>query len=129
MNMEDFLHALSYLFYAVAHADRHVDDAEREKIHQVVNENWQLLAAKGDPFGIKAMELIDRMVQELDEDQFETETALERFTRIYKEHPHFFTAEMKEFILEVCIRTANSFNRMNKAELVILSRIERIIHD
>ncbi len=126
--MEELLHALSYLFYAVAHADRHVDDVEREKIHQVVNENWQLLAAKGDPFGIKAMELIDRMVKELDEDQYETEVALERFKRAFETHPEFFTAEIKEFILEVCIRTANSFNRMNKAELVILSRIEKIIH-
>ena len=50
--MEELLYSVSYLFYAVAHADRHVDDEEKARIHEVVNENWKLLAAKGDPFGI-----------------------------------------------------------------------------
>jgi uncharacterized tellurite resistance protein B-like protein len=126
--MEEILHALSYLFYAVAHSDRHVDTSERLKIHQVVNENWQLLAVKGDPFGIKAMEMIDRMVTELTEDDYDTEKAYEQFKKVFEEHPEFFTPEMKEFVLEVCIRTANTFNQMNKSELVILSRIERLIY-
>ena len=126
--MEEMLHALSYLFYAVAHADRHVDTSERLKIHQVVNENWQLLAAKGDPFGVKAMEMIDRMVTELTEDDYDTEKAFERFKKVFEEHPEFFTPEIKEFVLEVCIRTANTFNQLNKSELVILSRIERLLY-
>lgn len=126
--MEEILHALSYLFYAVAHADRHVEKSEKLKIHQVVNENWQLLAAKGDPFGIKATELIDKMIVELEEEDFDNEKALEQFIHVFKTHPEFFTPEMKEFTLEVCIRTANTFNQMNKSELVLLSRIERIIY-
>jgi hypothetical protein len=127
--MEEILHALSYLFYAVAHTDRHVDDHERIKIHQVVNENWQLFAVKGDPFGVHAMELIDKMVVELRDEDFDNEKALDQFRNVFDKHPEFFTAEMKEFILEVCIRTANSFNMMNKSELVLLSRIEKMIND
>jgi uncharacterized tellurite resistance protein B-like protein len=127
--MEELLHALSYLFYAVAHADRHVEDQERIKIHQVVNENWQLFIAKGDPFGVHAMELIDRMVLELRDEDFDNERAIDQFQEVFEKHPEFFTPEMKEFILEVCIRTANTFNQMNKSELVLLSRIERMLND
>lgn len=127
--MEELLHSLSYLFYAVAHADRHVEDEERIKIHQVVNENWQLFVAKGDPFGVHAMDLIDKMVRELRDEDFDNEKALEQFKMVFEKHPEFFTPQMKEFILEVCIRTANTFNQMNKSELVLLSRIERMLND
>ena len=126
--MEDLLHSISYLFYAVAHADRHVDDAEKARIHEVVNENWQLLAAKGDPFGVHAMELIDKTVQELAEDDYDTEKALGLFREVLVKHPEYFTPEMKVFIQESCIRIANAFNRLNKAELVLLSRLEKILH-
>ncbi len=127
--MEELLHSLSYLFYAVAHADRHVEDQERLKIHQVVNENWQLLVAKGDPFAVHAMDLIDKMVIELRDEDFDNEKALDQFRITLERNPEFFTDEMKQFILEVCIRTANTFNQMNKSELVLLSRIERILND
>ena len=127
--MEELLHSVSYLFYAVAHADRHVDDEEKARIHEVVNENWKLLAAKGDPFGVHAMELIEKTVAELTEDDYDTEKALTLFRTSLVNHPELFTPEIKVFIQESCIRIANAFNRLNKAELVFLSRLEKILHE
>jgi uncharacterized tellurite resistance protein B-like protein len=126
--MEELLHSVSYLFYAVAHADRHVDDEEKARIHEVVNENWKLLAAKGDPFGVHAMELIEKTVAALTEDDYDTEKALTLFRTSLVNHPELFTPEIKVFIQESCIRIANAFNRLNKAELVFLSRLEKILH-
>jgi len=126
--MEDLLHSISCLFYAVAHADRHVDDAEKARIHEVVNENWQLLSAKGDPFGVHAMERIDKTVNELSEDEYDTEKALQQFCEVFEKKPEYFTPEIKVFIQESCIRIANAFNRLNKAELAILSRLEKILY-
>ena len=74
--MEEILHALSYLFYAVAHADRKVEKAEKEKIHTIVDENWQLLAQKGDPFAVNAVSMIDRMVEDLEKEDYDTELSL-----------------------------------------------------
>jgi uncharacterized tellurite resistance protein B-like protein len=127
--MEELIHSISYLFYAVAHADRNVDESEKQKIHQVVNENWQLLVTKGDPFGVHAVELIDKMVEQLAEEEYDNEKALGKFKECLEKHPEFFTPEMKQFIQEVCIRTANAFNMMNKSELTILTSLEKILHD
>lgn len=127
--MEEILHSLSYLFYAVARSDRRIEKEEKAKIHELINDNWKILARKGDPFGVKAVELIDKMIAELDEDEYDSETALRQFKSIYDANREQFTPELKQFILDVCMKTAHAFNQMNKSELVILSRIENVLKD
>jgi hypothetical protein len=53
--------------------------------------------------------------------------ALELFKGIYTEKKELFTPELKQFILTICIKTGSAFNRMNKSELVLLSRIELLL--
>jgi uncharacterized tellurite resistance protein B-like protein len=42
--MEQVARAIGFLVYAVASADNHVSEEEKQKVHQIVNENWQVLS-------------------------------------------------------------------------------------
>lgn len=125
--MEQVAKAIGYLVYAVASADKHVSPEEKKVIHDLVNEHWKTLADKDDPFGAYALDFIDKIVGVLENEHMESEKAFKYFKEVYAEHKPLFSTELKQFVIELCIKTGNSFNRMNKSELVLLSRIEQFL--
>lgn len=125
--MEQVAKAIGYLVYAVASADKYVSPEEKKVVHDVINENWKKLADKEDPFGVRALDFIDKMVSVLEEKHVDSEEALQLFEEVYLSNKESFDSELKWFILEVCIQTGSAFNRLNKSELVLLSRIEKIL--
>lgn len=125
--MEIVAKAIGYLVYAVASADKHVAPEEKQIVHDIINENWKLLADKEDPFGARALDFIDKMLGALEAKKVESEDSFELFKEVYDHFPEQFTPELKKFILDVCIKTGSVFNRMNKNELVLLSRIEILL--
>lgn len=127
--MEKVAKAIGFLVYAVASADRHVVTEEKKIIHDIVNENWKLLADKEDPFGVRALDFIDKMLLVLDEKHIDSETAFDNFKQIYHSDQELFTEDLKKFILDVCIKTGSAFRQMNKSELILLSRIENLLKD
>lgn len=127
--MEQVAKAIGYLVYAVASADRHVSHEEKKVIHDLVNEHWKTLADKDDPFGAYALDFIDKIVGVLEHEHMKSEEAFDHFKKVYSENRSYFSEELKQFVIELCIKTGVSFNRMNKSELVLLSRIERFLKD
>jgi len=125
--MEQVARAIGFLVYAVASADKHVSEEEKQTVHRIVNDNWQVLADSDDPFGVRAMEYIDKILLGLDEQHVDSEKAFHSFEEVYKANSESFTPALKSFILKVCIETGSAFNRMNKSELVLLSRIELLL--
>ena len=127
--MEQVAKAIGYLVYSVACSDGKVEEAERQAVHSSIDENWKLLADQEDPFGARALDFIDKMMTYLEEKGIDSEFAFEQFIGIYQENREKFTPVLKQFMINVCIHTGSSFNRMNKSELVLLSRIEKILKD
>jgi|688.fasta_scaffold443295_2 uncharacterized tellurite resistance protein B-like protein len=127
--MEQVARAIGFLVYAVASADNHVSAEEKQKVHQIVNDNWQVLADAEDPFGVRAMEYIDKIMLGLDEQHVDSEKAFHSFEEVYQANLDKFTPALKSFIVKVCIETGSAFNRMNKSELVLISRIELLLKD
>ena len=125
--MENVARAFGYLVYAVASSDKHVSDEEKQVVHSALNEEWRILADKEDPFGVRAMDLIDKMMIQMDDLQISSEDAFLEFQRIFEAHQEQFSPEIRHFMIETCIRTGSAFNRMNKSELVLLSRIEQLL--
>ncbi len=124
--MEQIAKAIGFLVYAVAKSDLKVMPEEKEVIHDFVNENWKVFADEEDPFGIRAMDYIDKMMVLLDKQEVKSEEAFDNFEKIFREYHDRFTIEIKEFALDLCIKVGGSFNQMNKSELVLLSRIEQL---
>lgn len=125
--MERVAKAIGYLVYAVASADKHVSEEEKKAVHDIVNERWQVLADQEDPFGVRALDFIDKMMLVLDEKHLSSEDAFELFKEEFMTNGELFTTEIKDFIIDVCIKTGASFNLMNKSELVLISRVEKLL--
>jgi len=125
--MENVARIIGYAVFSVAKVDRKITEVEKQVVHDFVNENWKLLADKEDPFGVRALDFIDKMMVVLDDKELSSEEAFEVFQEEFKVYKKEFTPEIKSFMLDLCIKTGNSFNRMNKHELVLLSRLENFI--
>jgi hypothetical protein len=128
IGMEKFARCCGYAVYAVAYADKSIEQEERAAIHLFLNENWMELADNSDPFGVKSIEFIEQMMDALVSDKLNSELAFERFKDQFDSLNNTLSGNQQKFILNLCIKVGNAFNRMNKSELVLLSRIERIIH-
>lgn len=127
--MEQVAKAIGFLVYAVASTDKHITVEEKNTVHTIVNENWKLLADKEDPFGVRALDFIDKMFNSLQDHEVKSEDALEYFKEVYAQNKEKFTPELIQFTLDICIKTGSAFNRMNKSELVLLSRIETLLKE
>ena len=126
--MEKFARCCGYAVYAVAYADKSIEQEERAAIHLFLNENWMELADSSDPFGVKSIEFIEQMMDAFVSDKLNSELAFERFKELFDSIQNLLSSNQQKFILNLCIKVGNAFNRMNKSELVLLSRIERMIH-
>lgn len=125
--MENVARALGYLVYAVASSDKYVSEEEKKVVHDKLNHEWKLLADSEDPFGVRAMDLIDKMMIKMADLHIESEDAFEEFKKIFEVYRDQFTPEIRKFMIEICISTGSAFNRMNKSELVLISRIEQLL--
>lgn len=126
--MEKFARCCGYAVYAVAYADKSIEQEERAAIHLFLNENWMELADSSDPFGVKSIEFIEQMMDALVSDKLNSELAYERFKELFDSLQNLLSSNQQKFMINLCIKVGNAFNRMNKSELVLLSRIERTIH-
>ena len=126
--MEKFARCCGYAVYAVAYADKSIEQEERDAIHLFLNENWMELADSSDPFGVKSIEFIEQMMDALVSDKLNSELAYERFKELFDSLQNLLSGNQQKFMLNLCIKVGSAFNRMNKSELVLLSRIERTIY-
>lgn len=126
--MEKFARCCGYAVYAVAYADKSIEQEESAAIHLFLNENWMELADSSDPFGVKSIEFIEQMMDALVSDKLNSELAYERFKELFDSLQNLLSSNQQKFMLNLCVKVGNAFNRMNKSELVLLSRIERTIH-
>lgn len=125
--MEQVTKSIAYIVYAIASADHKVSSEEKKAVHDFVNENWKTLSDKEDPFGVRALDFIDKLITSLENQKISSESSFELFHKIYDENKKDFTLEIKRFLVNISIKTGASFNRMNKSELVMLSRLEIIL--
>ena len=93
-NMEQVAKAIGYIVYAVASADKHVAEEEKKIAHDLINEHWTLLADNEDPFGVRALDFVDKIIVSFDEDHLDSEKAFESFQAIYTERNKDFKKEI-----------------------------------
>jgi hypothetical protein len=125
--MQKVAEAIGYVVYAVASADMRVSDEEKQVIEQYLHKNLKILVHPEDPTGTKSVEIILEKMDFLLHQKMKSEMAFQLFSERYKADKKFFSAEIKQLILDLCIKAAVAVNRMNKSELVVLSQIELLL--
>ena len=113
-----FYHNLGKLFYAIAAADKVVRDEEFSRLQYCVLNYLQ------DAFGTDAAYLIEIVFEGVEAFNEDPQKMFSDFLDYKNEHPHFFTIEIKNIILQTGWELARSFSGVNKSELIMLGKLE-----
>lgn len=120
----EFYQNLGKLFYAVAMADHSVHMKELEKLNEVVRDHWLDVDDIEDEYGTDAAFQISTVFDWLLEYAKDGEEIYEEFEEFYTDHKILFTPEVKSLATSTSRAIASSFAGNNKAELILLGRLE-----
>lgn len=115
---------LGKLFYSIASVDGTVHTKEIDYLRSYIRSYWLAVDAIEDEYGTDAAFRIETTFDWLLEYEKSSDECFEAFKDFYKAHKHIFTVEIKTLILDTANAMANAYARKNKAELILLSKIE-----
>ncbi|WP_394749378.1 hypothetical protein [Spongiimicrobium salis] len=121
---QEFYENLGKLFYAMAMADRRVHPKEIEKLRTFIRQYWLDIDASKDDFGESAIYQIEIVFDWLMEKEKDSSSCLKEFEEFYLAHPQKFSVHKKILILDTANAIAASFSGKNKAELILLGRLQ-----
>jgi hypothetical protein len=119
-----FYETLGKLFYAVAVADTRIHKKEVDKLRGFIREYWLDVDELEDEYGTDAAFQIESVFDWLVEYEKEGEECFGEFQEFYKENTKIFSPFIKVLVLDTANAISNSFSGKNKAELVLLGRLE-----
>lgn len=119
-----FYRNLGKIFFAIAAADGEVRDAEYTKLKDLVHEEWINVDHIKDSFGSDTAYQIEIVFDWLSSEQLDANTCFEDFLTYKKEHQSLFTNEIKTHILKTAGAIAAAFSGVNKAELIMLAKLD-----
>lgn len=125
--MNHFYQNLGKLFFAIAAADKKVEEDEINSLKEHVTKHWLDLEHTTDFFGSDAAFQIEIVFDWLVEEMPAAEDCYKDFESFRKKHDSLFTQEVKDMIWATCEEIASSFNGKNKSELVMLSKIATLL--
>ena len=125
--MNYFYQNLGKLFFAIAAADKNVDEAEIKSLKNHVTKHWVDLEDTTDFFGSDAAFQIEIVFDWLVEEMPDAADCYKDFQSFRKKHDSLFTQKVKDMIWETCEEIASSFSGKNKSELVMLSKVAIIL--
>ncbi len=121
---KEFYQNLGKLFYAVAIVDHSVHTKEIERLKEVVREHWLEVDDIEDEYGTDAAFQIETVFDWLLEYEKEGEECYEDFESFYSEHKILFTSTIQNLIMTTARAITGAFAGSNKAELVLLGRLQ-----
>lgn len=125
MFYENLYEVLGKLFYHVAAVEGKVHAAERDKLHQVVQNNWQSLEDSADEYGTDQSSLIE-FAFDFEEAESVSPTGLEDFEFFYKQYKHEFTPDIKDKILRTIHAINVAYHGENKREEKLFYRVKKL---
>lgn len=121
---QEFYQNLGKLFYAVAIADRKVHPKEIKKLKEAVRQHWLQLDDIVDEFGTDAAYQIETVFDWLLEHDKDGREYYKEFKTFYTDHKNLFNIEIKNLTVSTARAIALAFAGSNKAELIVLGRLQ-----
>tara|TARA_R110002049_G_scaffold47793_9_gene138041 strand:- start:7959 stop:8369 length:411 start_codon:yes stop_codon:yes gene_type:complete len=120
-----FYQNLGKLFYAIAAADGKVRVEEFAQLKKLVRDQWLVVDAIDDSFDVDATDQMEVVFDTLRAtDELDATTCYDEFVHYKNKKPHLFTNEVKKLIIKTASSIAHAFAGINKAELIMLARLD-----
>ena len=124
-----FYQKVGELFYAIAASDKVVRKAEYDALKELVRSKWSKLDHTKDEFNTDAVYQMEIVFDWFDYERMGADECFNNFESYVREHPGAFTAQRKALILDTANAIASSFSGKNKAELILLARLDLLFKD
>ncbi|WP_025740861.1 hypothetical protein [Aquimarina pacifica] len=121
---KEFYKKLAHLFYAVSMADKKMVIEEKRKIVSYVEKYWSHSFDKND-----SKEIIYETIRELIKKQMTSEEAYQVFKSYYQSKSDGFLKDLCQKIMEASDGIATSFSRRNKSELILLTKLHKLLFE
>lgn len=120
---------LGKLFYAIAMADSRVHAKEVSKLRSFIRKYWLEVDKLEDEFGTDAAFQIESVFDWAMDKGKDSEVCFDEFKEFYKDNSNMFSKFIKVLILDTANAISNSFSGKNKAELVMLGKLELLLKE
>lgn len=124
-----FYQKMGELFYAIAAADKVVQEEEFATLKALVAQQWKNLDDYEDSFHTDAAYQIEIVFDWFDYEQLDAGDCFDSFADYKKDHPKLFTPERKKLIWDTANAIAGAFAEKNKSELVMLAKLQKLLQE
>lgn len=121
----NFYKNLGKLYYAIASADKKVEDEERNTLKEIVKKHWLNVDLFKGANQIDAAYQIEIIFDWLNnENKLDAKTCFKQFIAYKNQQKHLFTNKIKRLILKTASEIAHAFSGINKSELIMLAKLD-----
>lgn len=120
----EFYIAITKLFYAFSMVDRSMSIEEKKEIVWSVKDDWAT-----NEYGFNSEELIYETMRHLIKEKFSADKAYEDFKDFFNNNLNLFNNQTNELLKEACNKICYALNGRNKSELILLTKLYRLMGD
>jgi len=118
---------LGKLFYAVAMADKKIEEEEIAALKINIFQRWDSLDSKPNGLVLDGQQEIFTIFNELQNTKAESEICFKQFQEFFNEHKQLFNEELRKLIWDTTQDIAFSYAKKNKSELIVLAKLKMLL--
>ena len=121
------LENLGKLFYAVAMADKKIEEEEIAALKTNILQRWDSPDSKPNGLVLDGHQEIFTIFKELQNTRAESETCYMQFQEFFNEHKQLFNEELRKLIWDTSQDIASSYAKKNKSEIIVLAKLKMLL--
>ncbi len=118
---------LGKLFYAVAMADKKIEEEEIAALKTDISQRWYNLDSKLNGLVLDGHHDIIKVFTQLFDIKAESNPCFMEFREFFNEHQNLFNTDLRKLIWDTAQAIASSFAKKNKSELILLSKLKMLL--
>ena len=118
---------LGKLFYAVAIADKKIEEEEIAALKTDILQRWYNLDCKPNGLVLDGHQEIITVFKQLQNTNAESDICFWEFHEFFNEHKQLFNEDLRKLIWDTTQVIASSFANKNKSELIVLAKLKMLL--
>lgn len=115
------------LFYAVAMADKKIEEEEIATLKTDILQRWYNLESKPNGLVLDGHQEIITVFIQLQNTNAESDSCFMEFREFFNEHQNIFNTDLRKLIWDTAQAVASSFAKKNKSELILLAKLKMLL--
>ena len=115
------------LFYAVAMADKKIEEEELVALKTDISQRWCNLDSKPNGLVLDGHQEIFTVFTHLQNTNAQSDLCFLEFRHFFNEHQNLFNTDLRKLIWDTAQAVASSFAKKNKSELIVLAKLKMLL--